>query len=161
MKKNSDKIQEFCADIRKEIASLEEMIPNLQDEKDKRCVRFALDALNRAKDEGGSLSLNEYQELAGRTINKGLSSAEVLRHALFEMASEVGEIHGIFQKELQGHPIDRDDLEKEIGDVLWGIAELCTQQGMKLEDVAVRNIEKLKKRYPNGFEEERSVHRGD
>jgi NTP pyrophosphatase (non-canonical NTP hydrolase) len=105
------------------------------------------------------MTLSEYQALASRTINKALTPAQVLNHSLYEIASEVGEIHGIFQKELQGHPIDKDDLEKEIGDVLWGIAELCTEQGFDLEAVAEKNIEKLKARYPEGFDPERSLHR--
>lgn len=106
------------------------------------------------------MTLNEYQAKAARTINKALTPREELEHALLEMASETGEVLGIFQKELQGHPIDIDDLIKEIGDVMWGIAELCTHCGLELDAVAAANIEKLEKRYPNGFEAERSMHRG-
>ncbi len=105
------------------------------------------------------MTLNEYQVLAGRTINHSLSPDRAQLHALHEMASEVGEIHSIFQKVYQGHAIDDEALCLEVGDLLWGIAELCTVRGWSMEDVARKNVEKLKKRYPDGFDAERSLHR--
>lgn len=105
------------------------------------------------------MTLNEYQTLAGRTINHSLSPDMAQLHALHEMASEVGEIHSIFQKVYQGHAIDDEALCLEVGDLLWGVAELCTVRGWCMEDVAAKNIQKLKKRYPDGFDAERSLHR--
>lgn len=105
------------------------------------------------------MTLNDYQNLAARTINKKLSLQEILRHALLEMPSEVGEICGIYQKQMQGHPVNKDDLIEEIGDLLWGIAEICTANGFFLDEVAQANIEKLRSRYPDGFDPERSLHR--
>ena len=49
----------------------------------------------------------------------------------------------------------------EVGDLLWGIAEFCTASGWMLEDVAQANVEKLKKRYPDGFSADRSLNRED
>lgn len=106
-----------------------------------------------------NMTLNEYQDLAARTINKGLSESQIMMHALHEIASECGEIHGHFQKLYQGHPIDGNDLIQEVGDLLWGIAEFCTAEGWTLEDVAQANIYKLKRRYPDGFSADRSVNR--
>lgn len=65
------------------------------------------------------MKINEYQQLAARTINPTLTPDEVRQHALHEMSSELGEIHDIFQKHLQGHPIDPAALKYEIGDLLW------------------------------------------
>lgn len=108
---------------------------------------------------GQELTMNEYQQLAARTINEGLPEDHKLCHALHGLAGEVGEIHSIFQKTLQGHTFTADDLKKEIGDLLWFIAELCTVNDFEMQDVAQGNIDKLKERYPDGFSEERSVHR--
>ena len=108
-----------------------------------------------------SMTLNEYQSLASRTINKSLSESQVVMHALHEIASECGEIHGHFQKLYQGHEIDDNALMLEVGDLLWGIAEFCTASGWMLQDVAQANVEKLKKRYPDGFSADRSLNRDD
>lgn len=104
---------------------------------------------------------NEYQALAARTMNKKLNPAKQEAHALHLMASEVGEIHGIYQKFYQGHEIDNVELKKELGDLLWGIAEFCTVARWELEEIMEMNIEKLRKRYPEGFSEERSLNRED
>lgn len=109
--------------------------------------------------EAGEMTLNEYQQLAARTINPDLSEDQTEMHALHGLAAEVGEIHGLYQKAYQGHEISREDFVKEIGDVLWMLAELCTVHGYSLSDVAQGNIDKLKKRYPDGFDPERSIRR--
>ena len=106
------------------------------------------------------MTLNEYQELAARTINPTLTAQEQTEHALFGIASEVGELSGLFQKKLQGHDIDEEHLMKECGDILWMLAEILTARRHTLEEVAQMNIDKLKARYPDGFDAEHSLHRG-
>ena len=105
------------------------------------------------------MSMSEYQDLAARTINHRLTREEMLRHSLFEMCAELGEVHSIYQKVYQGHKIRVQDLQEELGDLLWGIAEFCTVNGWKLETIAIMNINKLKARYPDGFTEEQSLNR--
>lgn len=105
------------------------------------------------------MTLNEYQTLAKRTIDNTRPDVAIKYHALFGMVGEMGEIHSIYQKYYQGHEIDPVHLQKEVGDLLWFIAEFCTVQGWELEDIAKMNIEKLQARYPNGFDEEHSLHR--
>ena len=103
--------------------------------------------------------LNECQNRAARTINTAKSTQDILHHALHGMSSEVGEIHGIYQKYYQGHEIDESELMKETGDLLWFVAEYCTAMGWTLEEVAQTNIDKLLNRYPDGFDADRSLHR--
>ena len=55
---------------------------------------------------------NEYQKLAARTINQNLYKEELEYHALHGIISEVGEIHGIYQKAYQGHSLDENHLKK-------------------------------------------------
>ena len=102
---------------------------------------------------------NEYQHLAARTINQALTHDGQIMHSLFGMSSEVGELQGIWQKLYQGHVRDYVHEKKELGDVLWMIAEYCTANGWDLEDIMELNIEKLKARYPQGFSAENSLHR--
>lgn len=105
------------------------------------------------------LTANEYQKLAARTISKGIGKASMEAHALHGIVGEVGELHSLYQKLYQGHNWDENHAKKELGDLLWFIAEYCTGNGWTLEEVMLLNIEKLMARYPDGFEAERSLHR--
>lgn len=107
------------------------------------------------------MTANEYQRLAARTISKDMSNAEIANHALHGMVSEIGELHAIYQKHYQGHEMSWEHIQKELGDLLWFIAEYCTAHLWKLDDIMFLNIEKLRARYPNGFEAEKSLHRKD
>lgn len=102
---------------------------------------------------------NEYQKLAARTISNDLTELQKEYHAMHGMVSEVGEINGIYQKTYQGHKISVEHVKKELGDLLWFIAEYCTVMEWNLEDIMQLNIDKLKARYPEGFDVERSLHR--
>lgn len=102
---------------------------------------------------------NEYQLLAARTINPGITSVETKFHALHGMVAEIGELHGLYQKVYQGHAINQEHVKKELGDLLWFVAEYCTVMNWNLDDIMRINIEKLQNRYPDGFKEEQSLYR--
>lgn len=102
---------------------------------------------------------NEYQSLAARTVNSQLSDSELILHALHGMVGEIGEIHSIYQKVYQGHCMDEQHLIKEIGYLMWFIAEYCTAIHVNMNDVMSKNIEKLLSRYPTGFSRDNSLHR--
>lgn len=102
---------------------------------------------------------NEYQILAGRTINRDLKISEATLHALHGMVGEIGEIHSLYQKVYQGHEFDEEHAKKECGDLLWFVAEYCTANGWEMEEIMRMNIEKLEARFPKGFETEKSLHR--
>ena len=105
------------------------------------------------------MTIKEYQQLAARTIRKGAKSREMRMHALHGMVGEIGEIHSIFQKAYQGHPVNLIHLSREVGDLAWFMAELCTAYGWDMDYIFSQNIEKLKARYPDGFDAEKSMHR--
>ena len=103
---------------------------------------------------------NEYQKLAMTTLNPELTPRDVLINGVMGLCGESGEAIDIVKKHLhQGHPLDRDALIKELGDIAWYLAETATALDVSLEEVMARNIEKLKKRYPEGFSSENSRHR--
>lgn len=105
---------------------------------------------------------NEYQELALRTANPDLSPSQSLQEGLMGLCGEAGECVDILKKYLfQGHAeLDIEHLAEELGDVAWYLAISAAALGYDLEEIFKINIEKLQKRYPNGFEAERSVNRG-
>jgi len=106
------------------------------------------------------MQANEYQTLAARTIATN-DTKTMCDHAMMGMVAEMGELFGLYQKVYQGHDFDEDHAKKELGDLLWMIAEYCTSMGWYLADIMTMNIEKLKARYPDGFDPEKSLHRQD
>lgn len=106
------------------------------------------------------MEINEYQKLAMVTLNKELSEKEMLTNAVMGLCGESGEACDIVKKHLfHGHELDRAALIKELGDVAWYLAEASEALGISLDEVLDRNIEKLKKRYPEGFSSEKSINR--
>ncbi|MBR4887714.1 MAG: nucleoside triphosphate pyrophosphohydrolase family protein [Clostridia bacterium] len=101
---------------------------------------------------------NEYQQLAMTTLNPELSKKDILINSVMGLCGESGEAIDIVKKWLaQGHELDKEHLAKELGDIAWYLAEAATALDLPLEDILQANIDKLKKRYPEGFEKERSL----
>ena len=115
---------------------------------------------------------NEYQELAMRT-NDG-KSLERLCHAIgyedidigsllmgcLGLAGESGELLDLFKKWIfHNKPLDKDHAKKELGDVLWYVAEIAHSMEWNLDEIMQMNVDKLKARYPEGFSVDLSNHR--
>lgn len=108
------------------------------------------------------MTINEYQRLAMTTLNPELDRRDVLINGVMGLCGEAGEAIDIVKKYLaQGHELDREKLIKELGDVAWYLAETAYALDVPLEDVLQRNIDKLRARYPEGFDTKRSVERGE
>jgi NTP pyrophosphatase (non-canonical NTP hydrolase) len=106
------------------------------------------------------LTLNEYQTLAARTAGAGGDDERRLIIAALGLAGEAGEFANLVKKRTaHGHDIPNEKLADELGDVLWYIAEAATSCGISLSDLARQNVEKLRRRYPDGFSQERSRNR--
>lgn len=104
------------------------------------------------------MNINEYQQLAMTTLNPALDKKDVLINSVMGLCGESGEAIDIVKKWLaQGHELDREHLAKELGDIAWYLAEAATALDIPLEDILQANIDKLKKRYPQGFETKRSL----
>lgn len=100
---------------------------------------------------------NEYQSAALRTAN---IKCRNLQNCGLGLCGESGEVADIIKKHtFQGHELDKKHIVEELGDVAWYMAVLADMLGYSLNDVLEMNVEKLKKRYPDGFSEERSVNR--
>ena len=106
------------------------------------------------------MKINEYQELAMQTVNPELDKNQMLINSVMGLCGESGEAIDIVKKWFaHGHELDREHLKKELGDIAWYLAEAATALDISLEEVLEANIEKLRKRYPEGFETERSINR--
>lgn len=143
---------------------MQDVFEGIINQEGRRIIREALDVwamykADQPASEKVTMTMNVYQKLAARTINHDNSPAEMEMHALHGMCGEIGELHSLYQKMYQGHQFDKEHAMKELGDLLWFVAEYCTACDITLEDVAKANIEKLKARYPEGFEAYKSLHR--
>ena len=118
------------------------------------------------------MTINEYQKEALRTESTRQKSAKwggwgdphqwrmQLENGLMGLNGEAGEAIDLLKKHLfQGHPLEREHLAKELGDVAWYLAVSADALGYTLEEILEMNVKKLRLRYPEGFEVVRSVRR--
>jgi NTP pyrophosphatase (non-canonical NTP hydrolase) len=103
-----------------------------------------------------------YQAQAARTANPAFAPLRRLVVSALGLAAEAGEVASLLQKGWeQDWEIDDDKLVAELGDCLWRIADICSSRGLNMGAVAQANIEKLRRRYPEGFTPAGSVERKD
>lgn len=108
------------------------------------------------------IDLDGYQQAAARTLNLDLPHREQLSLGALGLAGEGGEVVELIKKALfHGTELPREQLKKELGDVLWYLAAIATTNGLSLSEVAAANIKKLQVRYPGGFSEAASLARVD
>ena len=106
------------------------------------------------------MNANEYQKLAMTTLNPTLTKKDILINGVMGLCGESGETIDLVKKHLhQGQDLDKEKLMKELGDICWYIAELATYLEVDFEEILEMNIAKLKQRYPEGFDLEKSIHR--
>lgn len=105
------------------------------------------------------MTFDEYQVAVERTAGTNILTARLGSFGM-GLSGEAGEVTDYLKKVLyHNHPLDRQKMFEELGDVLWYVAALATTCDLSLAEIAEFNIAKLKKRYPNGFEPEKSIHR--
>ena len=108
------------------------------------------------------MTINEYQCEALRTAsNTEIACRDNLMiNGVMGLNGEAGECIDMVKKYMfQGHELSTEKLAKELGDVAWYLAVTAHAIGYDLEHILRMNVEKLRARYPDGFEVEKSVHR--
>jgi NTP pyrophosphatase (non-canonical NTP hydrolase) len=105
---------------------------------------------------------NEFQQNVLRTANSDISEKEALSNACMGLAGESGEYIDMVKKHIfHNHSLDFDKVEKELGDILYYVAWAANIHGITLDSVMQTNVNKLLKRYPNGFNSADSLNRKD
>jgi NTP pyrophosphatase (non-canonical NTP hydrolase) len=100
------------------------------------------------------MDFNEYQKESRKTAEYSDQGNNYL-YPLLGLAGESGEVVEKFKKMIRnndGVMTDeiKDSIKKELGDLLWYVAQICTEIGIELDDVASTNIEKLLSRSKRG-----------
>lgn len=108
----------------------------------------------------------DYPVLSARLSELEANGANVtqLMTAAFGLTAEAGEFTEIVKKIfLQGKPYTEENvfhMKREIGDIMWYVAQACMALDISIDDVIKMNFEKLSARYPEGaFSIERSENR--
>ncbi len=103
---------------------------------------------------------SRYQKEAMASLNPNLNKNDALINSVMGLCGESGEAIDIVKKHIfQGHELDREHLIEELGDIAWYLAEAAFALDVDLDDILSKNIQKLKKRYPDGFSKEKSINR--
>lgn len=106
------------------------------------------------------MNIKDYQLKSLRTMNTNISINEQITNMVFGMNGEIGEVTDILKKHIfHNHNLDRNELIKELGDVMFYIVNLATLYNIDMEYVLECNYNKLLKRYPFGFNSEDSKNR--
>ncbi|WP_239740543.1 MULTISPECIES: nucleoside triphosphate pyrophosphohydrolase family protein [unclassified Mammaliicoccus] len=106
------------------------------------------------------MELNKYQEIALRTHNVEQNMSEALTNYTLGLTGEAGEVADNIKKHIfHGHDLNKDEIVKELGDVLWYVSSLASMCNVTLDEVAGHNLNKLGNRYPNGFSPLNSINR--
>lgn len=119
------------------------------------------DPVSKVEKGQNRMTINDYQQLAMRTVNPDLAADDLLLDGIMGLNGEAGEAIDLLKKHLfQGHDFDHEHMAKELGDIAWYLALSANAIGYPLEDILKMNVEKLRGRYPGGFERAKSVVRG-
>ncbi|MCD8797399.1 nucleoside triphosphate pyrophosphohydrolase family protein [Mammaliicoccus sciuri] len=106
------------------------------------------------------MELNKYQEIALRTHNVEQNMSEALTNYALGLTGESGEVADNIKKHIfHGHELNKDEMVKELGDVLWYLSSLASMCDVTLDEVAGHNLNKLSNRYPGGFSQQHSINR--
>lgn len=98
------------------------------------------------------MTMNDFQREALRTSAAPYPEHERPIVQGLGLCGEAGEVANLIKKMAwHGLPTDAARIGDELGDVLWYVADLATHYGLTLDEVAARNVAKLRARYPDGF----------
>lgn len=106
------------------------------------------------------MKFNEYKEKLNWSSDDCELTKENLSYAAMGLSGEAGEVTDYIKKVVfHSHDLSKEKIAEELGDVLWYVTYTASLLGYSLEDIALKNIEKVHKRYPEGWDPERSKNR--
>lgn len=123
------------------------------------CKMLGVKSVRCIKVKFKGMTANNYQQAALRTADAD-TPGDLLMNGVMGLNGEAGECIDMVKKAVfQGHKLDFEKLAEELGDVAWYLAVTAHSIGYDLETILKMNVKKLKKRYPDGFDADRSINR--
>ena len=108
------------------------------------------------------MTIQDYQEKIKRTMNNNLTPIERISMLSMGISGETGELIDYLKKAYyHDHTLSFDHVKKEIGDIMWYLGNICNEYKLDLSEILDINIDKLNKRYPDGFDPDKSKNRID
>jgi NTP pyrophosphatase (non-canonical NTP hydrolase) len=108
------------------------------------------------------ISEHTYSDFEKRKVIDSKNDVSIggIFNACLGLSGEVGEFNDMVKKWVfHEKELDIDHAKKEAGDICWYLAMLCESFGWNLEEIMQMNVDKLKARYPEGFDIDRANHR--
>lgn len=153
---NQNKLEDSVNKTRDEIKDINEYIDMISS----TVVPTIRDTYNLLTEGSLSMTINEYQHMALRTESPTTNETDRILQGAMGLCGESGEYIDILKKHMfQGHELDKKHMAKELGDIAWYLAVSADAIDYDLETIFQMNIDKLKARYPEGFETNKSTHR--
>lgn len=125
-----------------------------------RDINYRAGRFELVRETAGSNEAPSYRSEVLRTCPSVADGPQTILCASLGLAGESGEFVDLLKKHLfHGHPFDREKLILELGDIRWYLELAAHALGVSMEEVEKRNVEKLRKRYPDGFDTAKSIKR--
>lgn len=135
-------------------------VAELLDVKNVNTISRAVSGARYGNVEDASSIISLYPLLVEKTRRSDLNIEEQMKNASMGLTGEAGEVVDIIKKyAYQGHELEIEELIDELGDVIYYLCWLCILLQIDFSEICFNNMNKLTKRYPNGFEAERSINR--
>ena len=100
-----------------------------------------------------SQSYYDFSNRIAELYDQGFPTERLLTAAV-GMSAEAGEFTEVVKKIIfQGKPVNEENLfhlKRELGDIMWYVAQACMGLNISLDEVIEMNVDKLKSRYPGG-----------
>jgi len=105
---------------------------------------------------------DDYEDFVDRLFQKRRANGDGLLHAAIGIAGEAGEILDAVKKRwVYGKELDREHLIEELGDLIYYYQMMCIVLNIDADVPVQHNIDKLQKRYPNGYSDAAAIARAD
>ncbi len=121
----------------------------------------AVEKIQEILEKVDSGSLKEYQEACEMTARKDFETPkeEIMTWGL-GVTGEAGDVASCIKKTFMHDNDQKEGIKENIGDVMWYIAMICNFFDWDMQKILDGNVEKLKKRYPEGFSEKNAGRNG-